>query len=61
MSEPSNPSPGYGGPLSRPDGAGLPPKTGGPEPLGGGDSRAPGMEGEGRDLGEDSAGVTGEG
>jgi hypothetical protein len=65
MSEPNTPVPGsgggLGGPVSRPDGNGLPPKTGGMPAPGGGDSRDPGMEGEGGDLGEDTGGMAGEG
>ena len=66
MSEPINPTPGsaggMGGPMSRPDGNGLPPKTGGEMPRpGSGDSRDPGMEGEGGDLGPDTGGMAGEG
>jgi hypothetical protein len=58
MSDANTPVPGsgggMGGPVSRPDGDGLPPKTGGE------DSRDPGIEGEG-DRGEDSGGMIGEG
>ncbi|MGA0606173.1 hypothetical protein ACO2Q0_09250 [Phenylobacterium sp. VNQ135] len=69
MSEPSNPNSagGVGGPISRPHGEGLPPKTGGGDvrDIGPGDSRDPGvdpgMAGDG-DLGEDAAGgMIGEG
>lgn len=49
-----------GGPAPRPDGLGLPPKTGGLEPPGRGDSIDPGMTGDG-DLGEDTGGMIGEG
>jgi hypothetical protein len=64
MSDANTPVPGsgggMGGPVSRPDGDGLPPKTGGLTPPGGEDSRDPGIEGEG-DRGEDSGGMIGEG
>jgi hypothetical protein len=61
MSEPNTPTPGsgggIGGPISRPDGAGVPPGAGGSGVEGGGgeDSRDPGMAGEG-DIGEDTGG-----
>ncbi|WP_133254209.1 hypothetical protein [Phenylobacterium deserti] len=62
MSEPVNPmgSPiggdEYGGPMSRPDGAGLPPGTGGGlTPPGGGDNPDP-MPGDG-DFGQDVPGA----
>jgi len=64
MSDPSTPIPGsgggLGGPMSRPDGAGLPPGagSGGLTPPGGGDSRDPGFGGEG-DIGEDTGGLPG--
>ncbi|MCR5874110.1 hypothetical protein LRS10_07990 [Phenylobacterium sp. J426] len=56
MSETPNPGSagGEGGPINRPHGEGLPPKTGGMTPdLGTGDSRDPGMAGGG-DIGQDS-------
>jgi hypothetical protein len=69
MSEPLNPNPGaaggMGGPQPRPTGDGLPPNAGGEghgvEGVGPEDSRAPGMEGEGGDRGEDVGGMEGEG
>ena len=65
MSEPNNPGSAGGetGPLSRPHGEGLPPKTGSGEvrQIGTEDSRDPGMIGEG-DIGRDSpGGMIGEG
>lgn len=65
MSESPNPNSagGMGGPIDRPHGEGLPPKTGGGEvrDIGPGDSRDPGMPGDG-DIGEDVAGgMIGEG
>jgi hypothetical protein len=54
-----------GGPQPRPTGDGLPPNAGGEghgvEGVGPEDSRAPGMEGEGGDRGEDVGGMEGEG
>jgi hypothetical protein len=67
MSEANNPIPagGMGGPQPRPTGDGLPPNAGGEgagvEGVGGEDSRAPGMEGEGGDRGADAGGMEGEG
>ena len=63
MSEPRGPTggDGFGGPASRPDGAGLPPGAGGgmtPGNVAGGDSRDPGLEGEG-DIGPDTPGAGG--
>jgi hypothetical protein len=63
MSEANTPTPGsQGGPAPRPDGDGLPPKTGGGvhRPAKGADSIDPGMEGEG-DRGDDTGGMIGEG
>lgn len=63
MSEPSVPDPtgGLGGPMPRPDGAGLPPGVGGGRPLpGGGDAVDGGLAGDG-DIGEDTGGLPGEG
>ena len=63
MSEPLSPRPG-GGPMPRPDGNGLPPRIGGEGPgadrLQDGDSRDPGMGGEGGDIGADTGGMDGE-
>jgi hypothetical protein len=44
-----------GGPMSRPDGGGLPPTGPGLTPPGRGDSVDPGVAGEG-DIGEDAGG-----
>jgi hypothetical protein len=67
MSEPLNPTPGgaggMGGPISRPNGDGVPPGADGVEGVGGvrpDDARDGGMEGEG-DIGEDTGGMAGEG
>jgi len=64
MSEPLSPQPG-GGPMPRPDGNGLPPGAGGEGPGAGGiesgDSRDPGLDGEGGDIGEDTGGLPGVG
>lgn len=49
-----------GGPISRPQGDGLPPKTGADLPQRG-DAVNPGMEGEGGDRGQDAGGMAGEG
>jgi hypothetical protein len=52
---------GEGGPLDRPHGEGLPPKTGGMTPdLGTGDSRDPGLAGDG-DIGPDTGGMIDDG
>lgn len=51
-----------GGPISRPGGDGLPPKTGVERPRpGAGDAVDPGMAGEGGDIGQDTGGMAGEG
>ncbi|CAN7460338.1 hypothetical protein LJR225_003102 [Phenylobacterium sp. LjRoot225] len=56
---PSDPTDGR---RSRPDGDGLPPKTGGDLPRrGADDSVDPGMPGEGGDSGGDTGGMAGEG
>ena len=62
MSEsPDSPAP-LGGPMSRPDCDGLPPKTGVERPRPGpGDAVDPGMDGEGGDIGPDTGGMAGEG
>jgi hypothetical protein len=64
MSEANDPHPAGGGPQPRPTGDGLPPDAAegaGVEGLGDEDGRAPGMEGEGGDRGEDVGGMEGEG
>jgi hypothetical protein len=56
------PGEGEGGPLSRPNSDGLPPKTGGDlHRPGAGDSVDPGMAGEGGYIGADTGGMLDEG